>query len=43
MKKIFGGINLTWPKVIIMAVIVGIYTAIMAMLPIAKDTSFSDL
>lgn len=43
MKKIFGGINLTLTKVITMAVIVGIYTAIMAMLPIAKDTSFSDL
>jgi hypothetical protein len=43
MKKIFGSINLTWLKVIIMAIIMGIYTAIMAMLPIAKDTSFSDL
>lgn len=43
MKKIFGGINLTWPKVIIMAIIAGVYTAIMAMLPIAIDTSFSDL
>ena len=43
MKKIFGGINLTWIKLIMMAIIVGIYTAIMAMLPIAKDTSFSDL
>ena len=43
MKKIFGGINLTWPKVIMLAIITGIYTAIMAMLPIAKDTSFSDL
>ena len=43
MKKIFGGINLTWPKIIIMAIIAGIYTAIMAMIPIAKDTSFSDL
>ena len=43
MKKIFGGINLTCPKVIIMAIVAGIYTAIMAMLPIAKDTSFSDL
>jgi len=43
MKKIFGGINLTWPKLIIMAIILGVYTAIMAMLPIAKDTSFSDL
>ncbi len=42
-KKIFGGINLTWPKVIIMAIIMGIYTAIMAILPITQDTSFSDL
>ena len=43
MKKVFGGINLTWPKVIIMAIVAGVYTAIMAMLPIVKDTSFSDL
>ncbi len=43
MKKLFGGIKLTYPKVVIMAIIIGIYTAIMAMLPIAKDTSFSDL
>lgn len=43
MKKMFGGINLTWKKLIIMAIIVGIYTGIMAMLPIVKDTSFSDL
>ena len=43
MKKIFGGINLTWIKVIIMAVVVGVYTAVMAMLPIARNTSFSDL
>ena len=43
MKKIFGDINLTWPKLVILAIITGIYTAIMAMIPIAKDTSFSDL
>ncbi len=43
MKKICGGINLTWPKLIIMSIIAGICTAIMAMLAIAKDTSFSDL
>ena len=43
MKKLFGGINLTWPKVIIMGIVMGIYTAVMAMLPIAQDTSFSDL
>ena len=39
-KKIFGGIELTWKKLIIFAIIAGAYTAIMAMLPIAKDTSF---
>ena len=43
MKKIFGGINLTWPKLIVMAIIMGIYTAAMSMLGIARDTSFSDL
>ena len=42
-RKIFGEINLTWPKIIIMAIIAGIYTAVMAMLPAAHDTSFSDL
>lgn len=43
MKKLFGEINLTWTKVIIMAVIAGVYTAAMAMIPMAKDTSFADL
>ncbi len=43
MKKIFGGINLTWPKVIIMALVMGVYGAVMALLPIARNTSFSDL
>ena len=43
LKKIFGGINLNWKKLIIFAIIAGVYTAIMAMLPIVKNTSFSDL
>lgn len=43
LRKIFGEINLNWKKIIIFAIIAGIYTAIIAMLPIAKDTSFSDL
>ena len=43
MKKLFGGIKLTWPKLVIMAVIAGVYAATMAMLPIMKDASFSDL
>lgn len=43
MKKLFGQINLNWPKVIILAIFVGVYTAVMAMIPAAKDTSFTDL
>ena len=42
-KKLFGEIDLTWKKLIIFAILAGVYTAIMAMLPIVKDTSFSDL
>ena len=43
MKKLFGGLNLTWPKIIIAAVLAGLYTGLMAMLPAAKDTSFADI
>ena len=42
-KKLFGGLNLTWPKIIIAAVIAGLYTGFMAYLPAAKDTSFADI
>ena len=43
MKKLFGDINLTWRKLIIFAIITAIYTAIMATIPITKDTSFRDI
>lgn len=43
MKKLFGGLNLTWPKLILFAVLAGVYTAVMAILPITKDTSFADI
>ena len=43
MKKIFGGINLTYSKIIIMAVLIGIYTACSLLIPITRHTSFSDL
>ena len=43
MKKLFGGIDLTWPKLIIFAVLAGVYAAIMALLPITQDTSFADI
>ena len=42
-KKLFGEINLTWKKTIAFAIITGVYTAIMALLPITNDTSFSDI
>ena len=43
MKKLFGGINLTWKKVIISAVIIGIYTALVAIFPGLKYTSFNTI
>ena len=43
MKKIFGGIELNWKKLIVFAIIAGVYTAAMAMLPITKNTSFADI
>lgn len=42
-KKLFGGINLTWKKLIIAAIILGIYTGLMAMIPFTQDTSFRDI
>ena len=42
-KKLFGGINLSWKKLIIFAISTAVYTATMAIIPIAKDTSFSDI
>ena len=42
-KRLFGGIDLNWKKLIVFAIIAGIYTGIMAMLPIAKNTSFADI
>ena len=43
LKKLFGGIDLTWKKLIIFAVITAVYTAIMAILPITNETSFRDI
>ncbi len=42
-KNLLGNINLTWPKLIIFAIISGIYTAIMALIPALKNTSFHDI
>ena len=39
-KKLFGGMELSWPKLILFAVVAGVYTAVMAIIPGLKDTSF---
>lgn len=43
MKKIFGELNITWKKLIIFSIIIGIYTGVVAMLPFLRDTSFADI
>lgn len=43
MKKLFGEINLTWPKLIIFAVLAGVYTATMMLIPVTENTSFRDI
>lgn len=43
MRKLFGGINMTWKKVILFAIICGVYTGLMTLIPAAQDTSFRDI
>lgn len=38
-KQFFGGITLSWPKLVILAVAAGVYTALMSLLPQVQDTS----
>lgn len=40
MKKIFGELNITWPKIIIGAILIGALTAVIAMIPALRYTSF---
>ena len=42
MKKIFGDINLTWPKVVIFAALMGAWTALMALIA-PEESSFHDI
>ncbi len=43
MKKLFGELKITWKRLIIFAILIGIYTGIIAMVGIARDTSFADI
>ena len=42
-KKYFGEFNMTWPKVIILAVITAVYTALINQVSFLQDTSFQDI
>ncbi|MBQ9029324.1 hypothetical protein IJ114_00975 [Candidatus Saccharibacteria bacterium] len=42
LEKLFGGITLTWPRLVIFAIIMGVYTAFMAML-VPDGNSFHDI
>lgn len=43
MKKLFGELNITWKRLIIFSILIGLYTGLMSILPITKDTSFRDI
>ena len=40
LRKLFGGLDLTWPKVIAAAVIAGVIAGVIAFLPVFQYTSF---
>lgn len=42
LKKLFGGLNLTWWKLILFAVIAGVYTGLINQVPFLHDTSLTD-
>lgn len=43
MDRLYGGIKMTWLKVIILAVITGVYTGAVMLIPALYDTSFQDI
>ncbi|MBR4067269.1 MAG: hypothetical protein IKK08_01430 [Clostridia bacterium] len=42
-RRLFGGLIISWKRLIVFAVIAGVYTGIMAMLPMVQGTSFHDI
>ena len=42
-QKYFGELNMTWPRVILLAIMTAVYTALINQVPILKDTSFQDI
>lgn len=43
MKKIFGGINLTWKMLIVMAIVLGIAVGLLNSVPFLYDTTITDI
>ena len=43
LKKYFGELDMTWPRVLLLALITAVYTAAMAAIPLLNDTSFEDI
>lgn len=42
-RKAFGGLSMTWPRVILFAIITAVYTALINQVPFLDDTSFRDI
>ena len=43
LRKLYGGLNMTWPATIIFALAAGVYTGIICMIPALQETSFKDI
>ena len=43
MKKIFGELNLSWPKIIIGAILIGVYCGAIQLVPALHNTSLTDI
>ena len=43
LRKLYGGLNMTWPKTIIFALAAGVYTGIICLIPALQETSFKDI
>ncbi len=42
-KKIYGGLKMSWPAVILFAIVAGIYTGTVMLFSLLEDTSFQDI
>ncbi|MCF0123860.1 MAG: hypothetical protein HUJ67_07075 [Ruminiclostridium sp.] len=43
MKRLYGDIKMTWAKVVLFAVVAGVYTGLVMLVPFLKGTSFQDI